>query len=245
MLRGLQLRGAIHDDCHVLFANTGKEREETLEFVRDCGEAWGVQIHWLERLEGPGFVEVDFATASRDGKPFADLITKRKFLPNPVARYCTQELKVRVMRDWMKARGYEHWTNFVGIRADEPRRVSRIRNSTTRERFDVALPLAEWGTTIADIEAFWAEQPFTLRLQQHEGNCDLCFLKAAAKRVTIANSRPDLAAWWHEQERRMGQSFRSEGTLQQHIDLAAKRKVIADQQGDLFTCFCGDDAEAA
>lgn len=35
-------------DIYVTFANTGKECEETLEFVNDCEKHWGVKIHWLE-----------------------------------------------------------------------------------------------------------------------------------------------------------------------------------------------------
>lgn len=40
--------GALPADVHVCFANTGKEREETLRFVHDCETHWGVRIHWLE-----------------------------------------------------------------------------------------------------------------------------------------------------------------------------------------------------
>ena len=36
------------EDVHITFANTGKEMPETLDFVRDCGEHWGVKINWLE-----------------------------------------------------------------------------------------------------------------------------------------------------------------------------------------------------
>ena len=32
----------------VVFCNTGKEMEETLEFVRDCSINWNVPIVWLE-----------------------------------------------------------------------------------------------------------------------------------------------------------------------------------------------------
>lgn len=43
---GLMLRrcldAGLQPDVHVLFANTGKERPETLDFVRDCGLNWGV-----------------------------------------------------------------------------------------------------------------------------------------------------------------------------------------------------------
>ena len=40
--------GGLPDDVHVIFANTGKERTETLDFVRECAERWNVRIRWIE-----------------------------------------------------------------------------------------------------------------------------------------------------------------------------------------------------
>ena len=182
-------------DVHVLFANTGKERSETLDFVRDVEEQWRIPVTWVERDPEVGFREVSYETASRAGEPFHELIVERNFLPNPVTRFCTQELKIRVMRDWMIARGYEHWTNVVGLRADEPGRVSRMRNGKP-EMWDVVLPLSDAGVRVGDVDAFWAAQPFNLRLQKWEGNCDLCFLKGRAKRTRIMRDKPELADWW-------------------------------------------------
>ncbi|WP_308319262.1 hypothetical protein [Serratia marcescens] len=87
--RVLQANGGLPADAVVCFANTGKEVEATLRFVRDCAEHWQVPIHWLEyRPIEPGFVVVDFDTASRAGEPFEMLVRKRQYLPNPVARGC-------------------------------------------------------------------------------------------------------------------------------------------------------------
>lgn len=217
--------GTLPADVHVLFANTGKERPETLDFVQACAEAWNVRVRWLEyrnfvpfdrcspssypigpTLFEPGdlchaYREVTHATASRRGEPFAALIEAWRHLPNPTQRLCTQGLKVRVMNAFAQDQGFEHWTSVVGLRADEMRRV---RNATapTRERFEVACPLAEAGVMLPDVTAFWSAQPFDLDLLSHEGNCDLCFLKGRAKIQRIMRGRPDLAAWWIDQERR-------------------------------------------
>lgn len=40
--------GELPSDVVVTFANTGKEREETLRFVYECGIRWNCNIHWLE-----------------------------------------------------------------------------------------------------------------------------------------------------------------------------------------------------
>lgn len=94
---------SLPSEAIVCFANTGKECEETLEFVHDCETNWGVKINWLEYKahETPKdrFRVVDFETASRDGEPFFDSINQngKPYLPNPVARICTINMKIRVI----------------------------------------------------------------------------------------------------------------------------------------------------
>lgn len=205
MLRKILDEG-LQPDVHVVFANTGKERNETLDFVRDCAEHWGVRIVWLEhRRESmdtePVTVEVDYETASRDGFPFTQLVQIRGFLPNPTSRFCTQELKIRTMKRWMMAQGHDHWTNVIGLRADEPHRVARMRAGESKERWDNAMPLYEAGVTERDVLGYWRTSPFDLRLRTWEGNCDECFLKSTAKRMRIMRDRPELTQWWIDREK--------------------------------------------
>lgn len=236
---GLMLRrtldAGLRPDVLVLFANTGKERPETLDFVRDCGERWAVPITWLERAPDVGFRIVDHATASRDGEPFAALIRERNFLPNPVARFCTTELKIRVMKKYMLAQGYEHWTNVVGFRADERHRVAKARAREGKERWDSAFPLADAGVTVADVAAFWQAQDFDLYLNPWEGNCDLCMLKGADKKRRIIRDRPDLATWWEEQETATGATFRADAPRYSRLRLqvlAQPELPFGDPTGD-------------
>lgn len=233
---GLMLARAVEaglsPDTHVLFANTGKEREETLEFVRDCAKHFGVEVTWLERrvVDGtPTYAEVDFDTANRNGAIYEQLLIEKSFLPNPVMRFCTTELKIRLFKQWMQARGYEHWTNVVGFRADEPGRVAKARAREHKERWDLAFPLYDAGTTKSDVVLWWKKQPFDLQLRSWEGNCDLCFLKGVAKRVRILEDRPDLAEWWIRQEVRQEAGFR--------IDTPNYRALLAatQKQGRMFS----------
>jgi len=198
--------GTLPPDVIVLFANTGKERLETLDFVHECETRWSVPIRWVEYAsepDGDGLAHVTrsvtYETASREGEPFAALIRARSFLPNPIMRFCTSELKIRPMGKACRALGWDHWTNLIGLRADEPRRVAKT-TAPTRQRWDNECPLARAGVTVADVAAYWTASPFDLQLMSHEGNCDLCFLKGRAKIERIMRARPDLATWWAEQE---------------------------------------------
>jgi len=59
-----------------IFANTGKEREETLEFVNKCDKEFDLNIVWLEaninneKGIATTYNIVNFKTASRKGQPF-------------------------------------------------------------------------------------------------------------------------------------------------------------------------------
>ena len=75
--------GRLPEDCHILFANTGKEREETLEFVRRMEEHICHKIRWLEyrpaKHQVDAWTEVDYATAARQGEPFREIIMVRGY----------------------------------------------------------------------------------------------------------------------------------------------------------------------
>lgn len=209
--------GALPDDVYVCFANTGKEREETLRFVHECAMRWGVRVRWLEWRQRKGpvegrFEEVGFNSASRDGQPLAGLIEAKSYLPNSVMRFCTDELKIKVMKCFMVSLGYERWTNVIGLRADEMHRVnkSRARSESGKERWRNALPLADAGVAVRDVHSFWAAQDFDLGLLPFEGNCDGCFLKARPKLWETERTKPGTLQWWADQEARCGATFRPE-----------------------------------
>lgn len=249
--------GTLPDDVVVTFANTGKEMPQTLDFVRDCGEHWGVNIAWLEYRDHDDpkqrWCLVHFETASRRGEPFSALMNRKGYLPNPVTRFCTSELKVRPMRDFAQAQGWEHWTNVIGLRADEPRRVARSRDN--REAWDNAMPLAAAGVTKRDVQAFWSRQNFDLYLPNINGttplgNCDLCFLKSAATIQGIMRDSPTLANWWIKAEaearasKPSGARFRQDRPSYAAMLDAVQRQQVFDfgNRDELVDCFCGDAA---
>ena len=247
------LDAGLNDDVHVLFANTGKERNETLDFVHEVATRWSVQVVWLERDPATKFRRVTYQTAARAGEPFERLIDERGFLPNPVTRFCTQELKIRVMKAWMRMSGYDHWTNVVGLRADEPHRVARLRAGEGKERWDHAFPLYDAGVRVEDVQTFWRCQSFDLALRPWEGNCDMCFLKGRAKRERVMRDRPDLASWWVAQEARprapseTGGTFRADTPRYSMLLELAKRPLLFDDavmdgEDDLGDCVCHEAA---
>jgi hypothetical protein len=232
--------GRLPADAHVVFANTGRERPETLDFLARCAEAWGVDLRWIERTPGGGFREVTHATASRDGEPLATLFRERRYLSNPVARFCTVATKIETARDFMRAQGYDRWTSIVGLRYDEPARVFKLRERDHGE-WDVSCPLFDAKVTKRHVTEFWKRQPFDLALKSWEGNCDLCFLKGRAVRERIMRDRPDLAAWWIAQEEAIGARFLPhEPTYAKTLDRVRRLPLLPlDLDAEVMACTSG------
>ena len=152
-----------------VYANTGLERPETLDFIDTCATAWGVPIVWVEYdWDAPHRTRlVDYRTASRDGEPYAALIERKGFVPNATLRYCTGFLKRDRIESYARYRlGLKRWHSVVGLRADEPRRVWRMRamDCGSRTGGRAALPPADARVAERDVLAWWKDQPFDLGL---------------------------------------------------------------------------------
>lgn len=230
---------------YVIFTNTGKEREETLLFLHRQETVLGVPLIWLEYCRFNRWKRVSYETASRRGEPFEALLTNRRngklYLPNIMTRYCTQELKIRVMRDFMRSQGHRHYVSCVGIRYDEPRRHANGRNDKAH---DVAHPLFHARITKADVLAFWRGQPFDLELQDHAGNCDLCFMKGARKLADLIKQNPASAQWWIDAERAAGRGFHAGRHTYADLRTKATTQTALDfwpeEAEQTLGCFCGD-----
>jgi hypothetical protein len=245
--------GSLPENIKVTFANTGKERPETLVFVHECGSRWGVKIHWLEwRDAKPCFEEVGFNSASRAGEPFAALIEKKSRLPNWQERWCTEYLKVRVLTGFSTAIGWKtgEYSEVIGLRNDEGHRIIRAMNNAnfkTVKKVEVprvtarkvVFPLAKAKVTKADVSAFWAAQPFDLGLKPWESNCDLCFLKGRAIRKAIIRDKPELAAWWAAREAGRGLFVKADGYAEMVEEVRRSPDFFEDQsQFDEYDAEC-------
>jgi 3'-phosphoadenosine 5'-phosphosulfate sulfotransferase (PAPS reductase)/FAD synthetase len=240
--RVLQSNDGLPDDAIVCFANTGKEDEATLKFVQDCSERWNVPITWLEFDAEAKFKIVNFETASRNGEPFEALIKKRNYLPNTFARFCTSELKILPMKKYLESLGHEDIVTFVGIRADEPRRVAKMKtNADIKET-----PLATANVGVDEVLSFWNNQPFNLQTVTIDGNsllsnCDLCFLKKSNHLLSLIKDKPERAVWWANMENKIGARFNQTHPSYKSLLQFSKDQVdMFDKDEEAISCFCGD-----
>jgi 3'-phosphoadenosine 5'-phosphosulfate sulfotransferase (PAPS reductase)/FAD synthetase len=239
----------------IVFANTGKEHNRTLEFVHECDKRWNLKIVWLEAVVNEGHGKgtthkiVNFETASRDGKPFEAMIQKYG-IPNKAFPHCTRELKRRVIDSYVRTLGWTDNETAIGIRADEAHRI----NQKEAAKNGWIYPLTEWGIDKRTVLDWWAQQDFDLGLMEYQGNCDLCWKKSDRKLVKAIREEPGRLDWWAGMERKystiqVGKRspvsepmyfFRGSRSSQDIRELVE----ISKRQGDLFLseqeedCFC-------
>lgn len=195
-----------YDEIVTLFANTGQENEETLRFVQQCDEAFGLGVVWVEadidpvNREAGGFRIVDFDTANRDGEPFERVI-QAYGLPNRDWPHCTRELKTRPMTAYLRSIGWGKgsYDTAIGIRVDEP---DRIAASARKKRIIYPL-ITDAEMTKPRINAWWREQSFRLPLRGFEGNCKWCWKKSLRKHLTLLIDHPE----WYDFPERMEDQY--------------------------------------
>lgn len=229
----IEANGGLPNRAKVVFANTGREMPETLDFVQECSDRWSVPVAWVEYRSEAGnhsFEQVNYNSASRDGQPLIKLMKHFGFPPNRTARFCSHEGKTRTAKRFCVSLGWDRWAVAVGIRADE---AGRALKTQPKERYGVWYPLLRAGVSKADVAAFWRRQSFDLGLENIKGNaalgnCDGCFLKSEDKRAMLARDFPDRASWWAEQERRF------EGTFHVSTSWDELQRMVRDQGDWIF-----------
>jgi len=173
----LEANGGLPDRVRVVFANTGREMPETLDFVQECGSRWGVPIVWVQYIPvDPWFEVVSHNSAARDGEPFEAMIRHKRYIPNGRKRICTDQLKVRTAKRMLVAEGWKSWVKALGIRADEPDR----HDMPDQPRERIWMPIVDAGVTRDVVMRFWRGQPFDLPAGT-VSNCRLCFQFQRAK----------------------------------------------------------------
>lgn len=202
-----------------VFANTGKERIETLNFVRDVEKWTKTKIYWVESTfdgqKQSGFKVVSRLNCSLNGEVFEKMIYSYG-LPNKAYPHCTRELKEKPIHQFAKHFfiGDEYFTA-IGIRSDE---IDRMSANAKEKKY--IYPLISWiPTTKKDIISFWQKQKFTLELKEHQGNCDFCWKKSFKKLEMLIKEDENSIKWWDRMEEKYGE----------HVPEHRKRKPIKNK----------------
>lgn len=132
-----------------VFADTGHEHPVTYNYVRN--------LHLMTQSSGGGpeveWVKADFTkklTAKGKeptGNPFLDMWLYKGRAPSARAQFCTENLKLAPIRDWINSFRKHHEVEiFVGIRAGESARRAKMPEEEESDFYDaiVKRPLLRW-----------------------------------------------------------------------------------------------------
>lgn len=187
---------------HYVFANTGREYAQTILFIKGVVDYAGIKLNMIEsktylnERKSSGYIIVDKVhELSMDGAPFESMVTKYG-LPSIAFPHCTRELKINPIRAFVKEElGMDDYTQALGMRFDEPKRINMARGFT--------YPLFDFGITKKIVNDFWevdALRGYALGLEEHQGNCDLCFKKSWSKLQKVAKENIGAVSFWSNLE---------------------------------------------
>lgn len=159
------------------FTDTGKELPEVYSF--------------LDRLEGFLGKPIERLNPDRDFDFW--LAEYGNFLPSPRTRWCTRQLKLRPLEQWIRP-DLEAGTiihSYVAIRADEP---SRDGYQATHPNMQVHLPLRTAGIDRAGViemlEQASVGEPEYYDWRSRSG-CTFCFYQQKIEWVRLSEHHPD------------------------------------------------------
>lgn len=221
-----------YENIVFVFANTGLENEQTLEFVERCDTHFGLKIHWIEALvwqgvrKGTGYTITDFEHAKRKGEPFESIIQKYG-IPNKAFPHCTRELKQRPIKAFAKVyfEGEKYHTA-IGIRVDE---IDRMNERAKDHGF--IYPLIDpkmIPSTKPIVNLYWRSMPFRLDLKGYQGNCVTCWKKSDTKLYQIAHENRNAFAFMAKMERKypkVGNEFLKDESAPRRVFFRRHRSV--------------------
>ncbi len=159
------------------FTDTGKELPEVYAF--------------LDRLEGFLGRSIERLNPDRDFDFW--LSEYGNFLPSPRTRWCTRQLKLRPLEQWLRRDLDDGVTvhSYVAIRADEP---TREGYQATHPNMQVHLPLRDAGLDKAGVVEILRQadvgEPDYYSWRSRSG-CTFCFFQQKIEWVRLAENHPD------------------------------------------------------
>jgi len=235
------------------FANTGMERPETIQFLKDIVHHWGIELHLVEGVYsmqmnvGANYKSVTFDELDMKAKTFEEAIAhvnKGTFdgLPNSASPFCSEYLKVRPMNKFAKDYfGTTKYIKSVGFRAEDmPKRITWAEIKEDEKRIFPLLTDFERPIGLPELQKFWDAQPFKLRINSKMGNCELCWKKSDRNLVQVIRYGTRFVDWFAEMEKKYNNTaFRNNKSIHEYVDMAKQgfEPEIDFGQED-YNCVC-------
>jgi hypothetical protein len=218
----------------ILFTDTLWEEKATYKFLDDFEKHEGLKIHraTYEHKNSPGL------------KGFPALLHRKTYLPNRERRLCTDELKVKTAKRYLRQLGIQKFDSYIGFRSDE---MSRVNNYKAQfKKVNPLFPLVDMGITKDMVDQFWLTKPYKLEIPRILGNCDLCFLKGKDAIIRILQHYPEMAdKWIQAEDNGFGGTFIKNTRYKDLLQAAKNQKTLfdtekLDQLTPAYSCSCNN-----
>jgi len=222
-----------HNKFYV-FANTGQERMETFDFLKNMVKVWGIPLNMVEAVGssvmgvGIGYKEVDFDSVSMNSEPFESVIKHKNKgvfdgLPNSASPYCSGDLKTIPCKKICDAVfGVNNYVKAIGYRLEDmPKRITWSEVEADKRRIFPLLTDWDFPVGLRRLDAFWNKQPFKLGINSRFGNCELCWKKSNKNIVDNIRFGSRSVEWWRRMETQYGNTaFRERKSIDDFVKLA-------------------------
>lgn len=209
-----------------VFCNTGMERPETIDFLKNIVENWRIPlvliegVYSMERGVGVRHKIVDFDTLDMKGRVFSEMIShlnkiKWTGVPNPATPYCSEYLKVRPAHSFAKEIfGTTDYIKVIGFRKEDmPKRISWAEIKVEKKRIFPLLTDFKNPVSQFDLNRFFENERFKLKIHSEEGNCRYCWKKDELRllpriiRKDLENGETFFIDWHKKEEEKYGNMF--------------------------------------
>jgi len=236
-----------------VFANTGMERPETIEFLRNIQSVWGIPLTLIEGTYSNvmrvavGYKIVDWQSLNMNAIPFEGAvmhINKGEYsgLPNSNAPYCSPYMKTMPCEAFAKdIFGKNNYLKAIGFRKEDmPKRISWPEIKEDKARIFPLLTDFDEPIGLLELNAWWNKQSFQLGINSKLGNCELCWKKSDKNLVEVIRSGTRFVEWWQKMEDQYGNtSFRSRKSIADFVAIANQPSTMSIDFSDAGEgCVC-------
>jgi 3'-phosphoadenosine 5'-phosphosulfate sulfotransferase (PAPS reductase)/FAD synthetase len=218
-----------------VFANTGQERPETIQFLKDMVKHWSLPLVIIEGVYsselgvGVRHKVVDFDTMSMDSKPFEEMIMHKNKgvfsgMPSKDAPFCSENLKTLPCKKLCdEIFGVNNYIKAIGFRVEDmPKRITFAEIKEDQERIFPLLTDFRRPVSQSDLNHFFNKEGFKLEIHGKLGNCELCWKKSDQNLLDNIRYGARTIEWWKKMEYKYGNtSFRGNKSIDDLVRMAS------------------------
>jgi 3'-phosphoadenosine 5'-phosphosulfate sulfotransferase (PAPS reductase)/FAD synthetase len=226
-----------------VFCNTGQERKETINFLKNMVKYWGINliviegVYSLEMGIGVTYKITDLENLNMTSMPFEEMIEHKNKgvfsgLPSKDAPYCSENLKTLPAKKLCDdIYGVNNYYKAIGFRKEDmPKRISFAEIKEDKQRIFPLITDFKKPISQLDLTYWWRKQPFKLEIHGKFGNCELCWKKSQKNLIENIRFGTRSIEWTKKMENKYNSlMFRGNKSISELVEIASKPYTLEMQ----------------